>query len=228
MGHEARARTLTHDMALTTDPTPVEAYVPASPEAVAAAPGAMPPPEFWTQLIDTLRTNKAADQETAAQLHAMAMKKALRPENEISPMISVFNPKGETQYPRPKPRCIFLMGPYPIAEPSNYDTATWTEIELLNQLRPGDYLVTKADGTDVKLTVKVEYESNGVTPFKTTLLMPIADDDQKANWPPLVQLLTQIVTGEAPMQSFARLSALIVDKDARIAALEAQLAGSQA
>ena len=219
------------DRALSTDPTPVPTYEHASEAQVAAAPMGVTP-ELLTVLFEklgaVLATNKDADMQSAATLHALAMKKALRPENEISPMISVYNPKGETAYPRPKPTHEYLMGPYPIASPQNYDTATWTEIELLNQLEPGTYQVTKADGTDVKLTVRTLFDASGKKPVQTTLIMPIADDEQKAGWPPLVQLLTQVITGEAPMQSFTRLTSIIADKDSRIRDLEAQLAALQA
>lgn len=226
---EQKARDAAGDQALSTEPTVIPSYehVTADP-AVTAAHEAGISPALLTLLFEklgaVLKDNKDLDMQAAATYHALAMKKALRPENEISPMVSVYNPKGETAFPRPKPTHIYLMGPYPIAEPGNYDTCTWTEIELLNQLVPGSYTVTKADGQDVKLTVKTEYDASGKKPYRTTLIMPIADDDQKANWPPLMQVLTQVITGEAPMASFSRLTSVIADKDTRIADLEAQLA----
>lgn len=197
-------------------------------QEVVAAAGIAPTAEQWAQMMAVLAGNKEADMEVAATIHARAMKKALRPENEISPMISVYNPRGETLYPRPKPTHIFQQGPYPVCSPSDYETVTATEIELCNQLKPGDYLVTKADGTDVKVTIKTDFESNGFKPYRTTIIMPMADDDQKANWVPLVQMLTQILTGEAPMQSYARYQAVIDRQAAELAALKQQLAASAA
>lgn len=190
----------------------------------AAQVGIAPTASQWAELLSALRRNTEADIEVAATVNARAMKKALRPENEIAPGVSIFNPQGEVAHPRPKPTHIFMMGPYPICEPSNYDTSTGTEITLCNQLQPGDYLVTKADGVDVKATVKTEYQGNGKTPYRTTIHIPMADDEQKNNWVPLMQLLTQIVTGESPMQSFARYQAVIDAREARIRDLEAQLA----
>lgn len=197
-------------------------------KAAVAAAGIAPTAEQWAQMMAVLSSNKEADMEVAATIHAKAMKKALRPENEVSPMISIYNPRGETQYPRPKPTHIFQQGPYPICSPQDYETVTATEIELCNQLKPGDYMVTKADGLDVKVTVKTEFESNGLKPYRTTLLMPMADDDQKANWVPLVQLLTQILTGEAPMQSYTRYQTLLASREAEIASLKQQLAAQSA
>lgn len=211
--------------------------VTAAAQAVVAQAGIAPTAEQWNQLIAALASNKAADMEIAATVNAQAMKKALRPENEISPMISVYNPKGETKYPRPKPTHIYMMARYPICDPGNYDTTTWTELELLNQLKPGEYPVTKGDGLDVKVLVKTEFDSAG-RPYKTTLFADgrgIRDDEEKNNWPPLLQILTQIVTGEAPSQSFARYQRIIDDlraqqqeAAAKITTLEAQLAASAA
>lgn len=193
------------------------------PEAVAAA-GIAPTADQWAQMMAVLAGNKEADMEVAATIHARAMKKALRPENEIAPGISVYNPLGEVAHPRPKPTHKFLQGPYPICSPEDYATVTRTEIELCNSLRPGDFMVTKADGTDVKVTIKTEFESNGTKPYRTTIIMPMADDDQKSNWVPLAQMLTQITTGEAPHASYARYQAIIDNLQAENAALKASAA----
>lgn len=180
-------------------------------------PQEMPPASFWEGLIGALQQNKVADQTLAADLHAQAMKKALRPEVEAHAGISHYNPLGERDHPRPRPSHIYMLGPYPIADPGNYDTVTRLELELLDQLRPGDYRATKADGQDVTVTVKTDLTANGTTPYRTTILMPMANDEEKNNWPPLVQLLTQITTGEAPMQSFTRMQQRIRDLEAQLA-----------
>lgn len=188
--------------------------------AAVQSAGIAPTAEQWSQLMAVLSTNKIADMEVAATIHAQAMKKALRPENEVAPGVSVYNPQGERDHPRPKPTHIYMMGPYPIADPGNYDTVTLTEIELLNQLKPGDFQVTKADGTSVKATIKTEYEGDGTKPRRTWLHIPIANDEQKESWPPLVQVLSEILTGETPMQSYARYQRIIAEQQAEIARLQ--------
>lgn len=194
-----------------------------------AGGGGMTPELFLKAMekqAEILRSNKDVDEELSARIHAQAMKKALRPENEIAPGISAFNPKGERDHARPKPTHIYMMARYPICDPGNYDTTTWSELELLNQLKAGAYKVTKADGTDVEVLVKTEYDSAG-RPYRTTLFADgkgIADDEQKHNWPPLMQILTQMITGEAPMQSFARYQRVIDEQAARIRELEASAA----
>lgn len=172
-------------------------------------------------MMAVLAGNKEADMEVGATMYARAMKKALRPENETAPDISIYNPRGERDHPRPRPSHIFMQGPYPICSPQDYSTSTATEIALCEALRPGDYMVTKADGTDVKVAIKTDFESNGTKPYRTTILMPMADDDQKANWVPLVQMLTQITTGEQPTASYARMQAIIDKQAAELAALKA-------
>lgn len=202
--------------------------VPTPAREAVAAQGFAPTADQWALLIDALRTNKHADIEVAAQINAQAMKKALRPENEIAPAISAFNPKGETLYPRPKPKQIYMMARYPICDPGNYDTTTWTEIELLNQLKHGAYIVTKSDGTDVEVLVKGEADSAG-RPYKMTLFADgkgIQDDEQRNNWPSLMQVLTQMVTGEGPAQSYARYQSIIDKQQAELDALTKQLAAT--
>lgn len=176
--------------------------------------------EYMSMLVESLRSNKLADVEMAATIHAQAMKKALRPENEIAPGISAYNPKGEHEHPRPKPTQIYMMAKYPICDPGNYDTTTWTELELLNQVKPGIYPITKMDGTVVSVLVKTDVDGAG-KPYKTTLFADgkgLADDEQKNNWQPLLQILTEIVTGEGPLQSYARYQKRIDDLEAKLAA----------
>lgn len=180
------------------------------------------------QQAEILRNNKDADIEAAATINARAMKKALRPENEIAPGVSIYNPKGERDCPRPKPTHIYMLAQYPICDPGNYDTTTWTELELLNRLQPGEYPVTKSDGSEVKVLVKTEFNSGG-KPYKTTLFadgkgLAKDDPDQKTNWPPLVQLLTQMITGERPQESYARYQDIIDRLQAENAALKAATA----
>jgi len=188
--------------------------------------GFMPTLDQWASLIEAIKSNKEADTEVAAHIHAQAMKKALRPENEVAPAISVYNPRGETKYPRPKPTHIYMMARYPICDPGNYDTVMWSEIELLNQVRPGEYMVTKADGLDVKVLVKTETDAAG-KPFRTTLFADgngIQDDEARNNWGSLLQILSQIVIGERPEQSYVRYQTIIDKQRDELEALKAQLA----
>lgn len=170
---------------------------------------------------EIMRTNKEADIEVAATVNARAMKKALRPENEIAPDISAYNPTGGV---RVKPTHIFMLGPFPLASPADFNTSTVTEVTLLNRLQPGDYMVTKADGTNVKAAVKTEYESNGTKPYKTVIHLPLMDQEAMQNWVPLTQLLSEIVLNETPEKSFARMQRIIDQQAAEIETLKASTA----
>lgn len=187
------------------------------------AQGIAPTAEQWAQMMEVLRTNKFADEEIAATIHAKAMKKALHPENETHPAISVYNPLGERDHPRQKPSHIFIIGPYPICDPGNYDTTTATEIALLNQLKAGQYPVTKADGSQVRILVKTEGDASG-KPYRTVLFADgkgIMDDEQKNNWGSLLQILTEITTGETPTASYARYQREIDELKAKLATVAA-------
>lgn len=192
-------------------------------KAAVAQTGFAPSMEQWADLMDKLTSNKQLDIENAAIINAQAMKKALRPENELHPGISVYNPRGEQKYPRPKPTQIYMLAKYPICDPGNYDTTTYSELELLNQLKPGIYPITKSDGLTVNVLVKTEYDGAD-RPYKTTLFADgkgIQDDEQRQNWQPLMQILTEMVTGEGPTQSYARYQARIDALEAKLAAVSA-------
>ena len=94
------------------------------------------------------RTTGAGD--LTAEALAKAFSKAQRPENTIAPQISPFNPRGETEHPRPPLRCKTLQNGIEI----DHDTLMWEEIEALNALPQGEFKVAKANGSLIPFTVK--------------------------------------------------------------------------
>lgn len=206
--------------------TPVKKRRGRQPRAVAQAvqqAGFAPSMEQWAMLMEKLTKNQQLDIETAATINAQAMKKALRPENEIAPGISIFNPAGDQAHPRPKPTQIYMLAKYPICDPGNYETTTYTELELLSQLRGGLFNVTKADASTVQVMVRQDLDAAG-KPYKTTLFADgkgLKDDEDKNNWPPLIQILTEIVTGDGPAKSFLRYQTRIAELEAKLAAAAA-------
>ena len=91
--------------------------------------------EQFDRLIDAIKGNQTGRVEAEAQIHALAMRKQLRPDNEVHPDISVYNPLGERDHPRPPLKCPMFLGPYPLEE----QTLLLKEITYLNQLEPGTY-----------------------------------------------------------------------------------------
>ena len=78
-------------------------------------------------------------------------------ENEFPPAISFLNPLGERDHPRPELKCRIVWAGYEESK----ESLTREEIELLNQVQPGDYRVTKADGVSIPFTVKGKTGNNG-------------------------------------------------------------------
>jgi hypothetical protein len=143
----------------------------------------------FERLIDAIRGNQSDRVEAEASIHALAMKKQLRPENDTCPEVSVFNPRGERDHPRPDLRCEIAIGPYLLEK----QTLLSKEIEYLNQLEPGSYDVTKGDGTIVPFHVIPTYRLDGRTVEKLVISFPCADDDQKQNYPPFTQMLKEVI-----------------------------------
>jgi hypothetical protein len=77
-----------------------------------------------------------------------------RPENAEHPGISVYSyPEGDLARPKPALKCkVFWCG---IDE--RHEVLTPLEIEWLNKLEPGNYHVTKTDGTRIKFDVAAKY-----------------------------------------------------------------------
>lgn len=78
-------------------------------------------------------------------------------ENRLPPEISVYNPKGERDNPRPELRCMMVWVGFKLSNMG----LTRDEIELLNQVKPGDYRVTKADGSTIDFTVDGKQDRAG-------------------------------------------------------------------
>lgn len=73
--------------------------------------------------------------------------------------ISMFNPQGDTKYPRPDLKCKMFL-PWQAEK----ETLTVEEIRLLNLLEDGDYRVKRNDGTRMTITVKIQTNSNNGKP----------------------------------------------------------------
>jgi hypothetical protein len=82
-----------------------------------------------------------------------------------------------------------FLGPYLLER----QTLTVKECELLNQLEPGLYDITKADGSVVPFHVIPRLKVDGRTIDRITIAFPCADDDQKQNFPPFATMLREVV-----------------------------------
>ena len=104
------------------------------------------------QLKELMAAAASGGQSLNAQDLAKAFAQTQKRENVHAPMVSVFNPRGETDHPRPPfvARKVTQNG-----VELNTDLLAWEEIEAINALPPGKWRVTKANGQ--KIPFKVEY-----------------------------------------------------------------------
>lgn len=102
-------------------------------------------------------------QRDGSALIASETRRAHRPSNEVVPQVSVFNRRGTLlpDYQKPLLKCIMFI-PWVV----EWESITREEVELLNLLEPGEYVVKRVDGTKIKETVRVEYGMDEMTPSK--------------------------------------------------------------
>lgn len=107
------------------------------------------------ELAITARTAGDTSAQEDADRLAKANKRAMRPENERHPGISVFSyPEGDVARPRPQFKCEMFW----LNDKLDYDVTTALEIELMNQLVPGEYRCQRPDGSQFKVDVKAEID----------------------------------------------------------------------
>lgn len=127
--------------------------------------------------------------EGSADVHAEAMKRALKPENAMSPMKSIFNPAGDQASPRPALKALFTFFD---GIPVDGTTDTVEELTLYNQLEQGEYLVDKSDGT--KMPFKVREVRNDLGQLRRVdMSFPYRDEADRAGVLPMVVWLRDVV-----------------------------------
>lgn len=121
-------------------------------------------------LMETLSTALARVAETqlqAGQMVADETRRAARPSNQVVPGISVFNRRGlnlpdnAEGMRKPPLKCIMLI-PW-LAE---WESLTSEEVQLLNLLQSGDYIIARIDKSKVKISVHIDYGVDDVTPSR--------------------------------------------------------------
>jgi hypothetical protein len=80
-----------------------------------------------------------------------------RPENPEHSRVSAFNPKGLPDWERPQLKCEFWWVGYPLTPETLLDD----EIEWLNLLEPGAFMVTKGNGNRIPFTVTPKLRMDG-------------------------------------------------------------------
>lgn len=146
-------------------------------------------------------TNQA-DAIASALKEAVAGAREPIPENKVAPQVSVFNPAGDRDHPRPGLECPSFLGVYdddgkiaPAFEIID-SNCTVKEQELLNQVREGEFLVERNDGVRGIVKVQVRRDLNGKAARKV-LAVPHGwfGRDQFAQVPSQVRLCEQLIAG---------------------------------
>lgn len=157
-------------------------------------------------LVAALKAASGNDDESMqkrAKYEAEAWTRLNKRENDPAPMISVFNPRGDRDHPRPELKCKMEWVGYPL----DRDSLTADEIALLNAAEPGEFTFHRTDGSPEKLTVTPLTSATGRLE-KLSFYFPCRGDNRH-NLPGLAHLLQQ-VQGKLPKEAelYAQLEAL--------------------
>lgn len=171
-------------------PEPVPAPAPEAPPAPPVPPAALTMSVADIQAI--VKTAIGASQQgnkDIAEMVTQGIAQARKPIPEgtdaSNPRISVYNPLGDRDHPRPGLRCdVFLGTQDPKTKqisrtyPFNEEDLTVNEQIAFNTLQPGNYSVKLYDGKDIKVAVVPELD-------------PATDELRR-----LVIVVPQVVTGK--------------------------------
>lgn len=115
-------------------------------------------------LLAEALTGLRTGQMEAAKMQADMQRRVTRPENNFPPNISAYNMRGDKDFPRPQLKCPMLI-PWPVEQEAN----TREEIELLNLLEPGEFMITRTDRSKVKLTVNIARKLDSDEPSQLSI-----------------------------------------------------------
>lgn len=156
-----------------------------------------------------------------SKLIASETRRANRPSNEVVPMISVFNRRGQllpdnADGPRkPHLKCLMMI-PWLV----EWESVTREEAELLNLLEAGDYMIKRIDNSKVRVTVKIEYHTDGKRPSRLLLNHDTAfNNDNFRLVPDLVSMLRQVLKQHDP--EVALLASRVMSDEEEEAMIEA-------
>jgi len=114
-------------------------------------------------------------------------------ENNFPPEISFLNPLGERDNPRADLKCDM----YWVGHELRKEGVSREEIELLNQMTPGTYMVTGSDMQLVKLTVKGREANDGsLERMSFHFAFKNADDRQRVR--PMTEWLREALGDKIP------------------------------
>jgi hypothetical protein len=152
-----------------------------------------------TLLAELIRQGR--EQSQVSQTH---LKRSAPRSNQAGPHISAFNPRGEKDYPMPPLKCEVNM---PFPQRPGLHGFTREEVELMNLVEPGDYVIELNDGNPQRVSVigkknHADGRLEGLT-FSGPLdpdsgrYTPLFTAENKQRFPTCANLLRQIVGAKA-------------------------------
>ncbi len=112
------------------------------------------------QVAKAITTGKKKDDDTLRDVVSLQQDMLVRqmPENKQPTGVSAYSyPEGDRLRPRPPLKCEMFWVGYPL----DLDTLTPPEIDVLNQLEPGEFRVRKANGNLIPFTVEAKRTMGG-------------------------------------------------------------------
>lgn len=150
------------------------------------------PFEKLLELVRAAASAGSMDAEAIAAIAAKASANAaelLHPTKEHPyPGISAFNPEGELKNPRPELKGDIYWAGYLLRG----DELTREEIELINQLTPGDYEIRSRSATTLPFKVR-DLDPGSRDSRRLLVLFPCTTQDQRHDLPTMVEMLTQVL-----------------------------------
>ncbi|MCU0521422.1 MAG: hypothetical protein MUF84_12100 [Anaerolineae bacterium] len=154
--------------------------------------------------FDTLLAGRGtAPEGLTAEALASAFAKANRHENPQAPMVSVYNPRGETNHPRPRLRAKTRQNGAELHE----DTLMWEEIEALNALPAGEFRVTKGTGNKIAFTVRMTRGADEESVESVDIHFP-CKDEHRYDHRPLMDYLFEVLEAAGKTDDLRRIKAL--------------------
>jgi len=131
----------------------------------------------------------ASGQQASSTATAEAIRRSQDPSNPFAPNVSVFNPRGERDHPRPALKCRMFL-PWE----AEVESLTREEIELLNLLEPGEYFIKRNDESRILITIAATTNPNNGR-FDKLLMNSETGFNNDYHWliPPLRNMLRQIL-----------------------------------
>lgn len=154
---------------------------------------------------------RVADANIAgSKMIADETRRAHRPSNEVVPMRSVYNRRGQNLegYTKPKLRCPTFM-PWQLDD----DSLMREEVELLNLLEQGEFTVIRNDESEVQVTIQMIMALDRVTPSRVLLNHETAfNQGSHREMPSMVRILRQILSQSSPEAKY-KASAVLSDRE---------------